>query len=222
MNIRTSAAAFALTAFPFAVMTPAIAGGPTEPAVEPVPVAQAAPAFSSLWSGGYAGAQLGWGWADRSGDGDINSFGDRIDATTDTFRNIGSDGDGVIGGIHGGYLWNSDRFVYGGEADINFGDIELDNNVGSVDRTGSIKAKAGYDLGRTLIYATAGTTYAEADIGNTDFSDWGWNAGAGVDYLVTDTVSVGAEALYNDFGEFDNSGTDLSLTTLVAKVSYRF
>jgi opacity protein-like surface antigen len=222
MNIRTSAAAFALTVLPFATVAPAMAGNVAEPLVEPTPVVAPAPVFSSLWSGGYAGAQLGWGWADRSGAGDINSFGDRIDATTDTFRNIGADGDGLIGGVHGGYLWNSDRFVYGGEADINFGDIDLDNNVGSVDRMGSIKAKAGYDLGRTLIYATGGAAYAEADIGNTDFSDWGWTAGAGVDYLVTDNVSIGAEALYNDFGEFDDSGTDLSLTTLAAKVSYRF
>lgn len=223
MNIHTSAAAFALAALPFAVMTPALAGNLDEAVVQPAPVMAAAPAaYTSLWSGGYAGAQLGYGWADRSGEGNRDTFSDRIDNTTDTIRNIGSDGDGMTGGVHGGYLWNTDRFVYGLEGDFDFADIELDNSVGTVDRIGRIKAKAGYDLGQTLIYATAGAAYAEADIFGNDFNDWGWVAGVGADYMVTDAVSVGAEVLYHDFDEFDNSGTDLSLTTLSAKVSYRF
>ena len=229
MNIHTSAAAFALAALPFAAMTPALAGNLDEAVVQPAPVMAAAPAaYTSLWSGGYAGAQLGYGWADRSvGNQDtiVNQLGrpgEVFDDINTRFGNIGADGDGMTGGVHGGYLWNTDRFVYGLEGDFDFADIQLDNNVGTVDRIGRIKAKAGYDLGQTLIYATAGAAYAEADLFGGNFSDWGWVAGVGADYMVTDAVSVGAEVLYHDFEEFDNSGTDLSLTTLSARVSYHF
>ncbi len=223
MKIRATAAAFALASAPFAFAVPAFAGSLDEPVAQPTPVIATAPAaYTSLFSGGYAGAQVGYGWADRSGQGDPDTFSDRIDNTTNAIENIGSDGDGWLGGVHGGYLWNADRFVYGLEGDYDFSDIELDNNVGSVDRIGRIKAKAGYDLGQTLIYATAGAAYAEADVFGRDFNDWGWVAGAGVDYMLSDTLSVGAEALYHEFDEFDDSGTDLSLATVTAKVSYRF
>ena len=128
----------------------------------------------------------------------------------------------MTGGLHGGYLLNADRFVYGLEGDFDFADIEIDNNVGTVDRIGRVKAKAGYDLGQTLIYATAGAAYAEAELFGGDFTDWGWVAGAGVDYMVADNVSLGLEALYHDFSEFDDSGTDLSLTMVSAKMAYHF
>lgn len=226
-NLNT--AAFALATIPFALMSPAFAGNLDAAVVAPAPVMIAAPAaYTSIWSGGYAGAQLGYGWADRSVGDDqtvLDRFGnpgETISAFGDRVGSVGADGDGMTGGVHGGYLLNANRFVYGLEGDFDFADIEIDNNIGTVDRIGRIKAKAGYDLGQTLIYATAGAAYAEADLYGGDFNDWGWVAGAGADYMVTDAVSVGAEVLYHDFDEFDNSGTDLSLTTLSAKVSFRF
>lgn len=222
MTNRATAATFALAFTPFAFVTPALAGSLDEPEAQPAPVMETAPVAISLWNGGYAGAQLGYGWADRSGTGNPDTLGDRLDNTTDAINNIGSDGDGLTGGIHGGYLWNADRFVYGLEGDYDFSDIDLDNSVGDVDRIGRIKAKAGYDLGQTLVYATAGAAYAEADILGNDFNDWGWTAGVGADYMLTESISVGAEALYHDFDQFDDSGTDLSLTTVSARVSYRF
>jgi opacity protein-like surface antigen len=222
-------AAFALATIPFAAMSPALAGNLDAAVVSPAPVMAAAPAaYTSIWSGGYAGAQLGYGWADRSV-GDEATVIERFTNPTDTaeavgnrINSVGADGDGLTGGVHAGYLWNANRFVYGLEGDYDFSDIELDNNVGSVDGIARIKAKAGYDLGQTLIYATAGAAYADAEIGNTNFNDWGWVAGAGVDYMVAENVALGVEALYHDFSEFDDSGTDLSLTTLSAKVAYHF
>lgn len=222
-------AAFALATLPFAAMSPAFAGNLDTVVVTPAPVMVAAPAaYTSIWSGGYAGAQLGYGWADRSVGNDqtvVDRFanpGETIDAFADRVGSVGADGDGMTGGIHAGYLLNANRFVYGLEGDYDFGDIEIDNNIGTVDGIGRIKAKAGYDLGQTLIYATAGAAYAEADLFGGNFTDWGWVAGAGVDYMIAENVSLGLEALYHDFSEFDDSGTDLSLTTVSAKVAYHF
>lgn len=208
----------------------AFAGSLDEPtvAVAPAPVVTSAP--QSRWAGGYVGAQIGYGYADTdtTNDGDIDNDGildtidSTIDATVKTFNSIGEDGDGATGGVHAGYLMNSGRFVYGGEADYDFSDIQLDNNAGSIDGIGRLKLKGGYDLGNTLLYATAGAAYSEADINGSDFNDWGWVGGVGAEYLLTDNVSVGGEILYNDFGEFDNSDTDVSLTTVSARVSYRF
>ncbi len=221
--------AFALATLPFAAMSPALAGNLDEAVVAPAPVMVAAPAaYTSIWSGGYAGAQLGYGWADRSVGSDAairDQFG-TISAPLPNVRNriesVGADGDGMTGGVHAGYLLNADRVVYGVEGDFDFADIAFDNDAGSVDRIGRLKLKGGYDLGQTLIYATAGAAYAEADILGRDFTDWGWVAGVGLDYMVAENVSLGLEALYHDFSEFDDSGTDLSLTTLSAKVAYHF
>ncbi|QDY70000.1 outer membrane protein [Qingshengfaniella alkalisoli] len=196
MKLIATASALALSA------APVLAGGLTEPqpTPEPVAVTPVAPVVaSSLWSGGYVGAQAGYAWAEADD----------------------ADDEGPIGGLHGGYLWNSGKFVYGIEGDYDWADVEF-GDAGSLDSIGRIKAKAGYDLGRTLLYATAGGAYADAEIGGDSYSDWGWVAGAGVDYMVTDAWSVGAEALYHKFDDFDDSGADLSGTTLTAKVAYHF
>ena len=53
-------------------------------------------------------------------------------------------------------------------------------------------------------------------------SDWGWVAGVGVDYMVNEAWLVGAEVLYHDFSNFDDTGIDLNATTIKARVAYRF
>lgn len=199
MKLLTTAAIIGLVA------APAFAGNVAEPVIAPEPVAVAPVFTGGLWDGGYVGAQLGWGWAD---------------ADPETGRS--GSGDGVIGGLNAGYLLSSGQFVYGGEVDYDWADIELDNNVGSLDGIGRIKAIAGYDLGRTLVYATAGGAYASADLGNSDGNDWGWVAGGGVKYLVTETIAVGGEVLYQKFDDFDDSDADLEATTVTARVTYNF
>lgn len=181
------------------IAAPAFAGSLVEPTPEPVPVpvVQAAPA--SLWSGVYGGAQFGYGWMD--GDSEAGDY----------------DGEDWLGGVHLGWQNANGNFVYGLEGDYNYSEMELGGT--ELDNLSHIKAKAGYDFGRTLVYATLGGAYADAgDLGD----DWGWAAGAGVDYMVTDRVSLGAEALYHQFDDFGDTGGDLDGTTLQAKVSYHF
>ncbi|PWR03476.1 porin family protein [Meridianimarinicoccus roseus] len=229
-QLRLASLAFGTALVAAGGTTAAFAGSldQPQPEVAPAPVVTTAPL--SRWSGGYAGAQIGYGYADTdtTQDGDVNNNGILDTAenlpsnTLNTLRNIGEDGDGATGGVHAGYLLNSGNFVYGGEADYDFSDIQFDRNAGEVNGIGRLKLKGGYDLGNTLVYATAGAAYADADIAGSGYNDWGWVGGIGAEYLLTDNVSVGAEALYNDFGEFDNSDTDVSLTTVSARVSYRF
>jgi outer membrane immunogenic protein len=74
---------------------PALAGCLTPPTEEPPVFAQPAPfvAPSADWSGGYVGAQVGYG--------DLNSNG------------AGLDGNGAIGGLHAGYRVDFGQFVTG-------------------------------------------------------------------------------------------------------------
>lgn len=190
-----------LTTLGVAAAGPLMAGNLEEatptPIVEPV---AAAPAFGGTWDGFYAGAQLGYGWLDsETGAAD-------------------ADAEDLLGGVHAGWQGSAGQFVYGAEADYNYGELDFGDGT-ELNGLSHLKARAGYDLGRTLVYATGGAAYADIDnVGQ----DWGWTAGAGVDYLLTDSVSIGAEALYHSFDDVDDSGTDVEGTTLTAKVSYHF
>lgn len=192
------------TAAIFAVATPALAGNLApapvdEPVVAPVPAAPVAP-IGVDWTGLYAGAQLGYGFGDAEG----------------------TDFDGIVGGGQVGYNYDFGKWVLGAEADYNFADLSLDGVDGSIDQIGRLKAKAGYEVGKALLYGTAGGAYAEAEIDGEDFDDFGWVAGAGVDYMVTDNVIAGVEYLYHGFNNFDDSNADVDANTIAAKVSYKF
>lgn len=195
MRILTTASIIALTA------APVMAGGLSDPIITPAPVVQAAPVqMSGDWTGGYVGGQLGYGSVDVGG----------------------TDGDGFLGGLHAGYQQDLGTFVVGAEADYDFSDIELDGGAGTIDNIGRLKVRGGYDLGNTLVYGVLGAAYADAEVGGTDLSDWGWLAGVGLDYRVSDAITVGGEVLYHQFDDFDDSGVDVDATTIAARVSYHF
>ena len=80
----------------------------------------------------------------------------------------------------------------------------------------------GVDLGRTLVYATAGAAYGEATVAGATLKDNGYFGGLGVYYAITDKFTVGGEYLVHKFDNFDNSGVDLKADTLSAKVSFKF
>jgi outer membrane immunogenic protein len=189
-----------------ALATPALAGGPAEPIPEPViaPVPVAAPVNTGgAWGGFYVGAGLGYG--------DVGS-------STDTL-----DGDGILGGLQAGYRHDFGTAVVGGELEYDITDIAL--GAAGTDQLNSVarlKAMAGADLGRTLVYGTAGYASADADVGGTRLSDDGWFAGLGADYALSDRLSVGAEVLTHKFDDFDASGVDLDATTAKARINLRF
>lgn len=185
-----------------ALALPAIAGGLNEPLPDAAPVAApVAPlAVGTDWTGGYVGGQLGYG--------DVNA--------------TGLDGDGLTYGLRGGFDWDFGNWVLGVGADYDWTDIDLGNTGDTLDSVARLKLRAGADLGRTLIYGTAGAAHADADIGGASLSDTGWFAGIGADYLITDQWTVGAELLTHQFDDFDNSGVDVDATTASVNVGFRF
>lgn len=201
--MKTSIASMLLIA---TIGSPTFAGGPTEVIPEPVlvPAPVAAPVDTGgEWGGAYVGAGLGYG--------DVSS-------STDTL-----DGGGILGGVQAGYRYDFGKAVVGGELEYDITDIDLGTAAGDqLDSVARLKAMAGADLGRTLVYGTAGYAYAEASVGGASLADDGWFAGLGADYAITERLTVGAEVLAHKFDDFDASGIDLDATTAKARINLRF
>lgn len=184
---------------------PAFAGGPATPVAEaPVaaPVTVVAPSLGGEWGGAYVGGHLGYA--------DVGSSGNVIE------------GNGAIGGLQAGYRWDLGTAVLGAEIDTSFSDVKFDGGAGKLDNVSRLKLQAGYDAGRTLVYATAGAAYANAKIGGASLSDTGYFGGIGVDYAVNDKWTVGAEVLAHKFNDFDDSGVDADATTATVRANFRF
>ncbi len=191
MTLITMTSALALTGA-------AHAGSLAEPVVEQPVIVPVAPAYSSGdWTGFYAGLNLGYD-----------------DVTTNT---LGAEGDDNTYGIHAGYDYDFGRFVLGGELEYDKTDIDL-GGAANVDDVARIKLRGGYDMGRTLIYATAGAARASTSLGD----DTGGFAGIGVAYKVTDRFVVGGEVLEHRFDDIDGTGIDADATTFNIRGSFRF
>lgn len=195
------------------LLTPmaAFAGGyvaPADPAPAPIVAAPAPVGYD--WSGFYGGVQLEYG-----------------DVSADTLAGVAAaSGDGVLYGLFGGYRYDLGNVVVGAELDLNLADIDLLDpagvNIGSLDSVHRLGAEVGYDAGPALVYGTAGITQASATVGGADLQDNGYFFGAGVDYLLTDQIVLGAEVLQHEFEDFDSSGLDISATTFGISAAFRF
>lgn len=198
MNKMTILALGAVLAAPAAY-----AGGLAQPVPEPevLPPAVVEPvAYDHDWSGAYVGAQLGYG----------KLSADDVDAS------------GAIGGLHAGYRWDLGNAVLGTELDYNGSSVDSSDPDAKLKNLARLKFQAGYDMGRTLVYATAGAAHAKIDLAGTSRSDTGWFAGLGLDYALSDQWTVGGEALYHQFDDFDDTGIDADGTTLQLKAAYHF
>lgn len=182
-----------------ALAAPAFAGGLATPVMEPEVVPAAAPMIvpSTDWSGFYAGAQLGYA--------DVGSSDNSLD------------GNDWLGGVHAGYRWDLGTTVLGVEGDYNTASVDL-NATDSLDSLAHLKLIGGMDLGRTLVYATGGVAWADT----TGGSDDGYFLGAGLDYSLNDSWTIGGEILGHRFDDFNGTGVDLDATTVAAKVSFQF
>lgn len=186
-----------------ALTAPAFAGGPVAVAEEPMiaPVAEAYVAPGLDWTGGYVGAQLGYG---------------DVDSSTGTLE-----GYGWLGGVHAGYRWDLGNWVAGTELTYDKTDIDL-GTTGSLDDVMALKVTAGREIGNSLVYGALGVAQADATVGGVDLSDSGLVYGIGFDYAVNERWTVGGEVLEHNFDDFDGSTVDLDATTLKAKVALRF
>ncbi|NPD15629.1 porin family protein [Xinfangfangia sp. D13-10-4-6] len=202
--MKTFAAVVALAG----LAAPAFAGGPTTVVDEPLVVAAPAVVVAAPqgnWDGAYGGLSLGYG----SFEGDL--------AGSKVF-----DGDGTIGGVQLGYRWDLGNTVLGVEAAYSGSDVKDDGVDAKLKNKTDLKLQLGYDLGQSLVYATAGASWAKASVAGADYSDNGWVAGLGYDYDLGNNWLVGAEYLYNKFDDFDKSGVDLDGSTFAIRANYRF
>jgi outer membrane immunogenic protein len=180
------------------------------------------------WTGLYLGAHLGYGWTDT----DWSFVGS-------SFSGTGSGG--LLGGQIG-YNIQSGRFVYGLEGDAS--SSWIDGSTGcapgvfncdhTVNWLASVRGRLGVTINdnRTLLYATAGVAWANADwtsrdaatggiVGSTfSKTQTGWVAGAGIEHMLTEKLSARIEYLYYGFdtitapgGTLDPAATNLDLSS---------
>jgi outer membrane immunogenic protein len=178
------------------------------------------------FNGGYIGAQAG-----------ISRPSLEITVGVPGVRDVDASKTGFSGGIYAGFDFKaSDNFVVGIEGDINFGGSSAsDSPVAGINVVVdpkydySITARAGFlATPKLLIYARGGfasdrislsvrvpsNTSLDVDAG-TGFSE-GFLVGGGIEFAVTDNVSLRAEYRYRDLkGSFRSSQA-------LAGVAFRF
>lgn len=127
----------------------------------------------------------------------------------------------------GGYLLQQGTLVYGGE--IAFGnapDANLGPNADLKPYT-DLKGRVGYIFGDALAYGVLGVSFVNYDEGfNLLFEGRGLSVGAGVDYMVTDSVFIGAEYLMRQTSGDNPNGLDtefdLNVDTFSLRAGYKF
>ncbi len=139
----------------------------------------------ALWKGFYVGGHLG------------GTFGE----IKDDFES--ADVDGVVGGIHLGYNYQSGKVVFGIEGDISLSGAEIEGYDSEQDYLASIRGRIGYAMSNTLIYATAGVAWTQFSFDGDDDTETGYVVGLGADHKLSDKWSLRGEVLHYGFEEDD-------------------
>jgi len=197
-------------------------------------------AAAPLWTGLYVGATAGYAFGKSSqrdtemvADGSYNVKG------------------GMIGGAVG-YNWQIQNYVYGLEADASFASIAGSSSICGVgglaahtcgtksDAFGTVRARGGFAIDNSLIYATGGLAVAQIKAYDVGFSTTagqsgsavrlGWTVGAGVEQKLDAHWSVKAEYLYTSFARasyftlegYSPEMVDMSANIVRAGVNYKF
>ena len=129
------------------------------------------PALVTTWTGFYAGAQVGYTWGNDQTNVDVPGF-------PFTFSGPDHDANGVVGGVHAGYNYQTGLAVFGVEGDVELaginGKTQLTgggafsgyNITSSLDVAfqGSARGRVGFALlDRMMLYGTAGLAFAAVE-----------------------------------------------------------
>jgi len=166
-----------------------------------------APIYSPIynWTGFYFGINGGGGWGRSQWDGL-----DRFDVSG-----------GLIGGTVG-YNWQFGQAVMGIEGDVDWSGIRGTTHAfcvpGCETRNhwlSTVRGRVGYAWDRFLPYITAGLAVGDIaanvpGLPGGSITNAGWTVGAGIEVGVVNNVSVKAEYLYVDLGNF-NCGLNCGL-----------
>jgi outer membrane immunogenic protein len=197
---------------------------PSRTAAPMAPVEPIVPVFT--WTGFYVGVNAGYGWNTNDDNGDVFVPG------VGYVGSSGSDG-GFVGGGQIGYNYQFGQFVAGVEADIQYADLNSNNDNGyyysgtggyfgsnsnGVEWFGTVRARLGFAIDRALIYATGGFAYGGGGGGNGGYYNGyyfdnggddvrtGWTLGGGLEYAFTDNLTARVEGLYVNLGKDGNNG----------------
>lgn len=194
----------------------------TEPPVE-APITEVAGVYD--WGGFYVGVSTGYAFTGTDFSNGVTS--------------ISRDLDGFALGAYAGYNFFNDGWVYGVEADVkrDFNDERFDAGGTTLETEttwgGSVRARLGYAIDRTLIYGTGGYAFTRAKLENvpagTSESETlhGWTIGAGVEHAFTDNVAGRIEYRYSDYNKSDVFGAagvdgDIDSHSIMLGVSMKF
>lgn len=193
-----------------------------EPPVE-TPITEVSGVYD--WGGFYIGVNTGYAMSGVNYSNGITA--------------IDQDLNGFALGAYAGYNFFNDGWVYGVEADIKRDFNEESFTQGGTPMEtettwgGSVRARLGYAIDRTLIYGTGGYAFTHAELRNLNTGEHpgetlsGWTVGAGVEHAFTDTVAGRIEYRYSDYGKSDVFGAagvdgDIDSHSIMLGVSMKF
>ena len=183
-----------------------------------------APSPAPLWTGFYAGVNVGGGWGANSGNANVWNT-DVVNGGITNFVAPNNVSGGVLGGGQIGYNHQlSSLFVVGAEADfqgttmgsggsngqnallVNINNNKVNTVFGpagggkSIPWFGTVRGRVGVTPMQTiLLYGTAGFTYASVQYSagyEQSTTQVGWTAGGGVEWMFMPNWSAKAEYLY--------------------------
>jgi outer membrane immunogenic protein len=194
----------------FGLLASILAGTGAAGAADLAPMyTKAPPIIVSDWSGFYLGINGGGGWGDTKFDAPFNFF----------FGGDNKISGGMVGG-HAGYNWQYGSVVTGLEVDFDGADIKGTNGdvfgIGftrtvKFDELATARARLGYAFSPNwMLYGTGGAawghssdTFAFPGVFSVDANanNFGWAAGAGLEYKFTSNFILRAEYLHYDFAK---------------------
>jgi outer membrane immunogenic protein len=162
------------------------------------------------WSGFYVGLNGGGGWGSSTWNGfpSFNTSGGLIGGTVGYNRQFGP----LVAGVEGDLDW---AHIQGGGI-CTFGCQTTDRWLGTV------RGRLGYAADRWMPYITGGLAFgnfqAASTLGTSDTTNAGWTIGAGVEYGIVSNVSLKAEYLYVDLGNFNCTACAVSSVNSTANI----
>jgi outer membrane immunogenic protein len=179
----------------------------------------------ALFHGFYLGAHAGtafhdWSWNDRDAWAK-KGWGERLPSTVSDTES------GFIGGLQGGFNWQRGCTVFGFEADWSWADLDSTkghtdgSSIASltvksdIDGFGTLRTRAGIVMDNLLLYVTGGLAFANVDrswtLQNDDDDEvksfkssetrFGWAAGFGAEWALTDRITIKSETLWLRFDD---------------------
>ncbi|NNE21261.1 MAG: porin family protein [Rhizobiales bacterium] len=153
------------------------------------------------WHGPYGGVLLA-----------VKSFQAQIAGLGGTPDNI--DGSGRLAGIVAGYNLSHNNMVYGLEGDVGYGQIRALSGQGKLeaDIMGTLRARLGYDFEGSLLFATAGATFAGVNktsrlmVKGDTSTHIGWIVGGGLEHAFARSLTGRIEYLYGRNLQDKNTG----------------